>query len=159
MRLYHGSNTEINIIDFAWSRPYKDFGRAFYLSANKEQAKEMAKFKSIVEGGAPFVTEFDFDESNLEGKSGLKVLSFLEYSKEWAEFVFHNRQRSEPAFIHEYDIVYGPVANDRVGAQIVKYQEGDITFEVFLERLKYMKGITFQYAFCTGKAVKLLGKV
>ena len=33
MILYHGSNVEIFDIDLSMSKPYKDFGRAFYLLA------------------------------------------------------------------------------------------------------------------------------
>ena len=36
MILYHGSNMEISEIDLAKSRPYKDFGKAFYLSSDKQ---------------------------------------------------------------------------------------------------------------------------
>ena len=32
MILYHGTNTEIAQIDLMQCRPFKDFGRAFYLS-------------------------------------------------------------------------------------------------------------------------------
>lgn len=32
MKLYHGSNTRINVIDLAKCNRYKDFGQAFYLS-------------------------------------------------------------------------------------------------------------------------------
>ena len=42
MKLYHGSNIEINTPDLTKSKPYKDFGKGFYLSANKEQAIRMA---------------------------------------------------------------------------------------------------------------------
>lgn len=51
MLLYHGSNTIIDEVDLSKSRPYKDFGRAFYLSADKNQAEEMAHFKVMI-GGA-----------------------------------------------------------------------------------------------------------
>lgn len=44
MKLYHGSNMKVEVIDLAKSRPAKDFGRAFYLSAEEQQAKEMAQF-------------------------------------------------------------------------------------------------------------------
>ncbi len=43
MRLYHGSNTHIDEIDLAKSKPNKDFGKGFYLSASYQQAMEMAK--------------------------------------------------------------------------------------------------------------------
>ena len=32
MRLYHGSNIVIDSINLAMCRPYKDFGRGFYLT-------------------------------------------------------------------------------------------------------------------------------
>lgn len=43
MILYHGSNVEITEIDLSKSRPYKDFGRGFYLSVDINQAKRMAE--------------------------------------------------------------------------------------------------------------------
>ena len=54
---------------------------------------------------------------------------------------------------------YGPIANDRVGAQIARYKQGYITFDEFLRRIQYIKGITFQYAFCTQRAIDKLIKV
>lgn len=154
MKLYHGSNLKINHIDLSKSHPNKDFGKAFYLSEDYSQAQEMANFKSVIEGGAPIVNEFFFDHSLLDS-SELKYLRFQDYSEEWANFVFKNRDTSIQ-FKHEYDIVYGPIANDKVGRQIVNLREGYISFDEFLHRLKFMKGITFQYAFCTDKAVSLL---
>ena len=155
MVLYHGSIIEIKEIDLAFSKPNKDFGKGFYLSDNFEQAYEMARFKAELLGGVPLVTEFEFDESILKGDD-LKVLSFSAYSKEWAEFVFNNRTQENQARSHEYDIVVGPIANDRVGIQIRRFIEGDISFDTFLEKLKFMKGITFQYYFGTQKAVETL---
>ena len=43
MILYHGSNIEIDKIDLTKSKPYKDFGKGFYLSADKQQAQRMAE--------------------------------------------------------------------------------------------------------------------
>ena len=42
MKLYHGTNVEFEQIDLLKSKPNKDFGRGFYLSANYVQAKDMA---------------------------------------------------------------------------------------------------------------------
>ena len=58
--------------------------------------------------------------------------------------------------MHDYDVVFGPIANDRVGLQIRNYRLGNIDKQEFLRRLQYMKGITFQYAFCTVKAIDKL---
>ena len=38
MILYHGSNMAIDGIDLNRCRPYKDFGRGFYLTDIREQA-------------------------------------------------------------------------------------------------------------------------
>ncbi|MBO4544989.1 MAG: DUF3990 domain-containing protein, partial [Verrucomicrobia bacterium] len=89
----------------------------------------------------------------------LKVKIFKEYSKEWAEFVFANRNSETGDSVHDYDIVYGPIANDRVGVQVLRYIEHFITLEQFLENLRYMKGITFQYFFGTKAAVEKLKKL
>ena len=42
MILYHGSNVEVIVPDLLKSKPYKDFGQGFYLSADKKQAMRMA---------------------------------------------------------------------------------------------------------------------
>ena len=38
MKLYHGSNMEIDKPDLSRSKPFKDFGQGFYLSPGYEQA-------------------------------------------------------------------------------------------------------------------------
>lgn len=42
MILYHGTNLDINSISLSMCRPYKDFGRGFYLTSIEEQARKMA---------------------------------------------------------------------------------------------------------------------
>lgn len=42
IKLYHGSNVNINQIDLTRSRPGKDFGCGFYLNPDKQQAMDMA---------------------------------------------------------------------------------------------------------------------
>ena len=46
MRLYHGTNQSFDSIDLKKSKPNKDFGRGFYLSADFEQALNMAQIKT-----------------------------------------------------------------------------------------------------------------
>lgn len=158
MILYHGSNVQIVEIDLQKSRPNKDFGRGFYLSADREQALRMAQFKTKIEGGVPFVTEYEFDTSFLTNGE-LKVKTFDAYTEEWAQFIFLNRNNRTATQQHDYDIIYGPIANDYVGAQMTKYEEGDITLAELIENLKYMKGITFQYFFGTERAISKLRKI
>ena len=158
MILFHGSNVPIEIIDLSKSRPGKDFGRGFYLSEDKEQAIEMAESKVAFLGGEPIVTSFEFDESFLSSNN-LKVKLFDGYTEEWARFVYDNRENFTDKPIHQYDIIYGPIANDRVGAQIRNFKNGNIDIEELINRIKYLKGITFQYYFGTEAAIKTLHKL
>lgn len=155
MILYHGSNIDIVQIDLSKSKPYKDFGKGFYLSEIESQAKEMAIFKTMQLGGNPVISKFEFDETILASMS-LRVKIFKDYSEEWADFVFANRN-GIPS--EQYDIVYGPIANDKVGVQIRKLKDGSIDKAEFLNRLKYMKGITFQFFFGSDNAIKYLMKI
>ena len=63
MKLYHGSNIAIHSIDLTKSKRYKDFGQAFYLSPDEEQARKMALAKVVQFGGNEEVTIFEFDET------------------------------------------------------------------------------------------------
>ena len=45
MILYHGTNITFETIDLKKSKPNKDFGQGFYLSADYEQAMAMAQTK------------------------------------------------------------------------------------------------------------------
>lgn len=155
MILYHGSNIEIKSIDLGKSKPNKDFGKGFYLSEDESQANEMADFKAMQLGGSSIITKFEFDSSIL-GNTSLNIKIFNDYSEEWADFVFDNR---DGKLVKKYDIVYGPIANDKIGIQMRKLKDGSIDKSEFLNRIKYMKGITFQYYFGTEDAIKLLTKI
>lgn len=159
MKLYHGSYVDIKEIDFSMSFPNKDFGKGFYLSDNYEQAHQIAQFKSEALNVQPVVNVYEFDEEIMFKPELLNIKIFKEYSEDWADFVLRNRTSNNGESIHDFDIVYGPIANDRVGLQIRKLMEHDITFERFIENLKYMKGITFQYFFGTKKSLNYLHKI
>lgn len=156
IRLYHGSNQKIEVPDLQHSKPFKDFGSGFYLSPDKQQAWDMAFQKvSQTQQGKAEVTEFFFDETAMTG-SHLKVLSYPDYCEEWALFVLKNRDRNAQHPTHDYDIVYGPIADDGVTYQLRRYEGGVISLGRLVEELKYAKGITFQYYFGTERALKLL---
>lgn len=103
IHLYHGSTVSIDHIDLQKSRPNKDFGRGFYLSADREQAWRMGEFKALTEGGKPVMNEYLFDEALLASDE-LQVLTFDGYSRQWAEFIFLNRNNKSDLPAHDYDI-------------------------------------------------------
>lgn len=159
MRLFHGSNVEVAVPDLTKSKPYKDFGQGFYLSADKCQAMRMAEQKTLqLLMGEPIVSEFEFDETLLQSDE-LKVKIFEDYSVEWANFIILNRDMYGQHPTHDYDIVYGPIADDGVTFQLRRYQSGAISIEELVRELQYARGITFQYFFGTPLALSKLTKL
>lgn len=165
MILYHGSNVEITKIDFDKCKPYKDFGRGFYLTNIKEQAVLMAKSKAALFDGMPVVTIFEVDDDILD-KDDLNTKVFSESPTiEWARFIVNNRNREfkdyeslECNVDAKYDVVTGPVADDAIAATIRRYTGEDLDEEGLKRRLTYKK-LSNQYSFHTEKAVSYLRKV
>ena len=157
MILYHGTNVDFETIDLSKSKPNKDFGQGFYLSADYNQAMDMAKTKvEQLETGTPIVLAFEVNEQQM---TKLKIQRYSEYSEDWAKFILLNRRNSTHEPVHDYDIVIGPIANDRVGVQLWKYETQSIDLPTLVRNLQHMKGITFQYFFGTEQAIKLLKRI
>ena len=156
MKLYHGSNMRVEKPDLQRSKPFKDFGQGFYLSAEEQQARDQAISKvDQMKTGEPIVSRFLFDETLLTSED-LRVKIYDDYSVEWAEFVLMNRNNKIVQPSHDYDIVYGPIADDGVNYQLRRYWGGVISLSRLIEELKYARGITFQYFFGTERALKTL---
>ena len=152
MILYHGSNTKIEKINLSKCRPYKDFGKGFYLTEIREQAEKMASRTAHIYEGEPIVTEFEFDESAL---SKLSVKQFDGPNEEWALFVLANRSKEHEQPTHSYDIVIGPVADDDIAQLFRNFNDGYINLTMLVEGLKYKK-VSSQYFFHTEAAIKYL---
>lgn len=165
MRLYHGSNIAIDSINLAMCRPYKDFGKGFYLTDIKEQAEKMAVRVSKIYGGSPVVNIFEIQD-DFRKMDDIKVKDFgLETTEEWAKFVMNNRNRSFTNVKetlcnkdNKYDIVIGPVADDNMALLFRQYENEIIGFETLLKGMIYKK-TSSQYSFHTEKSIKLLRKV
>ncbi|SFW22509.1 DUF3990 domain-containing protein [Ruminococcus flavefaciens] len=165
MLLYHGSNTDIKSISLAMCRPYKDFGKGFYLTELKEQAAKMAARVSKIYGGIPIINVYEITDGFSENTT-LNILRFADVpSKEWARFVMNNRSRSftdhasaECNHDNKYDIVIGPVADDDMAMLFRQYQNELITFENLINGMTFRK-TTNQYSFHTERAISLLRKV
>jgi len=158
MILYHGSNMMIDSIDLKRGRRGKDFGQGFYLTESKEDAMNMAQTAvDREESGVPTLNQFEFNESNLVDGT-LNVKRFEGYSLEWARFVNANRSNRSNQPIHAYDVVYGPIADDKIGIQMWRMAHGIINEKQFARRIKYIRP-TFQYFFGTDKAKDLLIRI
>ena len=157
MILYHGTNVDFTEVDLKKSKPNKDFGQGFYLSREYAQAMDMAKTKvEQMETGVPVVLSYEVDDKLM---NELKVLRFDDYSEDWAKFILLNRNNDTCSPAHDYDVVIGPIADDRVGVQLWKYETRTIDLPTLVHNLRHMKGITFQYYFGTERAIKLLKRI
>ena len=157
MKLYHGTNSDIEKIDLSKGLRHKDFGKGFYLTPDKNTAIRMAQKKARLFGGVSTLITYDFDEESLS--SGLKVKVFPEQATtEWFLFVDANRDRKNEKPIHDYDIVIGPIADDGVVLQITNYHEGIYSPEE-AARLLQDKYLDQQYYFGTERALDLLNKI
>lgn len=158
MILYHGSNVAIDKIDLNLCKPYKDFGRGFYLTDIQSQAEDMAiRRVKLADWGSLIVTAYEFDERLLNDKS-INVLVFPSVSVKWAEFVLNNRDVNHKGFTHDYDVVVGPVANDTVAFQLRRYLFGAITLESLVKELEF-KGLNRQFFFGTEIAISKLKRL
>ena len=152
MKLYHGTNADIETIDLTKGLRYKDFGKGFYLTPNRETACRMAQKRARLFGG----TAYELDDSALQ--SDLKVKVFPEKaSVEWLLFVDANRDRKNQQPVHDYDIVVGPIADDGVVLQLTNYREGIYSPEE-AARLLQDRYLDQQYYLGTERALNYLHK-
>jgi hypothetical protein len=158
MQVFHGSFTEIEAVDLSKCQANKDFGRGFYVTKFKKQAEEWAEIIGKINGTIGVVTEYTFYERAFTEES-LKVLRFSEYSEEWFDFVILNRNLESTEQKHDYDIIEGPVADDRVQRKISRYLEGEISREDFFEQLTKYPELSHQICFCTLNSLRMLKKV
>lgn len=151
MKIYHGSLEVVEYPKILQPNRRLDYGNGFYTTTSEYQAKEWVK-KRMLENNCTYgyVNEYELDEGKI---SELKSLIFTEPNEEWAEFVMSNRTKID--FTHNYDIVYGPVADDRVYLQFGLYESGAISIGTLIHELKTYKLID-QYLFHTPEAITTL---
>lgn len=154
MIVYHGSYIEITKIDLSKCEPNKDFGRGFYVTKIKEQAETWAIRTGRKHQNEGVVTKFKFYESAFV--NGIyKVLRFEKYDEKWLDFVTLNRRLDSPIPAHDYDIVEGPVADDRISREIDNFISGKISREKFFNMLTWEEP-THQICFCTADSLLML---
>jgi hypothetical protein len=157
MKLYHGTNVEFGSIDLAKCPPDRDFGKAFYTTSIKAHAERRAQESVRRFKGVATVMEFDFDfDEIISANPALRVKRFENVCEEWARFIMYNRLRKASDPKHDYDIVEGPVANDKMFRQFQRFISNRIKLAEFIKSLAYPKGGTHQIAFCTERAIDSL---
>lgn len=153
MILYHGSNVIVEHPKLVRQNRTLDFGYGFYTTTNLNQAINFAgRVTERRENGKPYVSMYEVAEI-AELQKRLKILIFPEANEDWLDFVYANRSASYTG--EWYDIVFGPVANDTIYRTFVAYEEGILTKEETIARLK-VRRLFNQMIFATEAALKEL---
>jgi hypothetical protein len=152
--VYHGSYKKIIKIDLSKCEPRKDFGKGFYVTNILKQAEYWAERIGKKHNQKGVVTEFIFYENAfIDGV--YKALRFDRYDEKWLDFITLNRRLDSSISAHNYDIVEGPVADDRISREIDNFIAGKISREKFLNMLRREEP-THQICFCTADSLLML---
>ena len=151
MILYHGSNLAVEKPRLMPTKRLLDFGAAFYLTSDFEQARKWSEHAVKIRGtGKPAVSVFEFDDACLQN---LKLLKFAAPDHAWLRFVAANRT-GKPVD-DAYDLIIGPVANDQSIRTVNDYLNGYFTEDIAI-RLLLPQKLKDQYAFKTEAALACL---
>lgn len=153
MLLYHGSTMAVRKPTMTRGRVKTDFGKGFYTTTSREQAEKWAQIKKDRAGrdSRAVVSVFEMDEAVLNNPE-YRTRHFNGATAEWLDFVVSNR-RGEAG--HDFDLVMGPVANDKLYATIVLYENGVLDTRAAIEQLNTHQ-LFDQLSFHTTKACRLL---
>jgi len=151
MKIYHGSIDKVETPEIRESNRTLDYGRGFYTTTSYEQAESWVRRrmgeKKVTLG---YISVYEFDEMALQN---LNVLVFDSPSDEWVEFVMKNR--TQKGYLHKYDLVYGPVANDKVYAAFALYEGGLLDKKTLISELKAYT-LVDQYLFHTSESLQYI---
>lgn len=151
MIVYHGSNVEVHKPSLRMSRKNTDFGRGFYTTTQKEQAEHWTSIKiDRAKTGRRVVSVFELNEELLTNPK-LKIREFNGPDEDWLNFVVDSRKGLE----HYYDLVFGPVANDKVFTVVNLYESGVLDAPAAIAELKAYKTYD-QLSFHTPRAIQAL---
>ncbi|MBP3353542.1 MAG: DUF3990 domain-containing protein [Bacteroidales bacterium] len=153
MLLYHGSTMAVRKPIVSRGRGKTDFGKGFYTTTSREQAEKWAQIKRDRMGDEAhaIVSVFELDDAVLNNPA-YHTRHFDGATAEWLDFVVGNR-RGEVH--HNFDLIMGPVANDRLYATITLYENGILDANAAIEQLNTHQ-LFDQLSFHTTKACKLL---
>lgn len=151
MKLYHGSTVAVRKPSLRPGRTNADFGKGFYTTSNYEQAVRWAHIKREREDGVrAVVSVYEFDETLLEN-TDWNIRKFTGADEAWLYFVTDCRKSRG----HDYDLVQGPVANDKVFTTVNLFESGVLSAEAAILQLRAYRTYD-QVSFHTERAIRFL---
>ena len=152
MLIYHGSNEVVRQPEIRQGDRMLDFGVGFYTTSKKKQAIEWAAQvagRREIKDQILSVYEFDVEAAERD----LSIIRFDEPDGEWLDFVCANRCGHD--IPEPYDLVFGPVADDKVYTVVQFYENGVYDKDYAIARLK-VDELFDQILFHTERALRYL---
>ena len=150
MKLYHGSLEVVSEPRIITPNRTLDYGRGFYTTTSYEQAEQWVRRRRGTQHSVGYVNVYELADILPEE---IKQLRFDTPTEEWVDFVMRNR--TERGFEHSFDIVYGPVANDRVYAAFALYESNLLDKEGLIRELRTYE-LVDQFLFHTKQSLQYL---
>lgn len=151
MKLYHGSTVAVRKPSLRPGRQNADFGKGFYTTSNPEQAVRWAHIKKEREDAdRAVVSVYEFDETLLDNPD-LNIRRFTGADEAWLLFVTDCRKSRK----HDFDLVQGPLANDKVFTTVNLFESGVLSAEAAILQLKAYKTYD-QLSFHTARVIGAL---
>ena len=149
MKVFHGSLNQVKKPNIKRGRSGTDFGIGFYTTTNFEQARRWAinKQKRAKREAKAIVSTYEVDDNILDNEK-YSIKKFYSPNEEWLSFVVSCRN----SINHDYSIVFGAVANDKIYTTINLYESQILTAEATIARLKVDEYFN-QLSFHTNEAV------
>ena len=151
MILYHGGTESIEKPIILPSSSSRDFGTGFYCTNIRNQAEKWALRQGRIRQKSAILNMYEFDMAKAQQVIIFKM--FEDYAIEWLELVINCRKN--PDYKHEFDIVYGKIANDDVGETVQAVVNGLMPLDFALQKLAFMPANN-QYCFCSEKSLTFL---
>lgn len=153
MILYHGSNMVVNDPKIIKANRTLDFGNGFYTTTSREQACKWASIKKNREQSKYGILNIYEVDDKVFNEETLKIQRFSGACEEWLNFVIDNRLKLN--YKHDFDIVEGPVADDRVYACLNAFENRFMDIESAIRELRTYK-LADQISFHTKESIELL---
>lgn len=134
MLVYHGSTQKVKKPNVKYTKRNLDFGRGFYITKIKSQAKRWAIRKKLILGKKTAIVNI-YNLKNEYIKCKYKL--FKSANDEWLDFVCDCRDGKNN--YKKFDVIEGPVANDKVYTVVDMYRKNIWDKKRTLKELKFYK--------------------
>jgi hypothetical protein len=168
--LYHGSYCAVEEPDLEKCARFKDFGRGFYLTSSKEQAKSFAKITATKAKSRGYVSSAEkfayISYFKVDSVDDLNIFAYETADVNWLHCIVAHRRNDVFVEVRKqmeaYDVIEGKIANDDTNTTIMAYM-GNVFGEMGSEQSDKMcislllpERLQDQFCFRTDKALSKL---